>query len=228
MTDTEAAIVLNMLPQVGPVRVRRLTGRFGSLSAILEARGSALRTVEGIGPEVSSSITGWREHADLDAETALVQKAGVRILTTADPEYPELLKEIHDPPILLYILGALEERDRRGGIGIVGTRRASHYASESAKKLGYQLAYSGLTIYSGLNRPMRTLLNLLGALQTSRQQVLGKESDIPKAKMNFRPISRAVRRPNLQQQESERQICDSAFAIRLRIWYFCRPLFADQ
>ncbi len=156
MTDTEAAIILNMLPQVGPVRVRRLMERFGSLSAILSASGSDLRTVEGIGPEVSSVITSWKEHADLDAELALVEKARARVLTPSDSEYPELLKEIHDPPIVLYVLGNLEEKDQRNGIGIVGTRKASHYALESAKKLGYQLAYSGLTIYSGLARGIDT------------------------------------------------------------------------
>lgn len=156
MTETEAAIVLNMLPQVGPVRVRRLTERFGSPSAILEATGSALRDVEGVGPEVSSVITSWKDHADLDAELALIEKTGARVLTQADPEYPELLKEIHDPPIVLYILGKLEPRDQRGGIGVVGTRKASHYAAESAKKLGYQLAYAGLTVYSGLARGIDT------------------------------------------------------------------------
>ena len=156
MNETEAAIVLNMLPQVGPVRVGRLTERFGSLGAILKAKGSALREVEGIGPEVSSVIANWVEHSTLDAELALIQKAGARVLTQADPEYPALLKEIHDPPIVLYILGRLEERDQRNGIGIVGTRRASHYATDAAKKLGYQLAYSGLTIYSGLARGIDT------------------------------------------------------------------------
>ena len=156
MTDTEAAIVLNMLPQVGPVRVRRLTERFGSLAAILQAKGSDLRSVEGIGPEISSVITGWRDHADLDAELALVEKVGARVLLQSDPEYPALLKEIHDPPIVLYILGRLEERDQRNGLGIVGTRRASHYAADAAKKLGYQLAYAGLTIYSGLARGIDT------------------------------------------------------------------------
>jgi DNA processing protein len=156
MTDTEAAIVLNLLPQVGPVRVRRLTERFGSLSAILEAKSSDLRSVEGIGPEVSSVITSWKHHVDLDSELSLVEHAGARILSQADAEYPALLKEIHDPPIVLYILGALEARDQQNGIGIVGTRRASHYAAESAKKLGYQLAYSGLTIYSGLARGIDT------------------------------------------------------------------------
>ena len=156
MTDTEAAIILNMLPQVGPVRVRRLTERFGSPAAILEATGSALRGVEGIGPEVSSVITSWKDHADLDAELTLVEQAGARVLTQTDAEYPELLKEIHDPPIVLYVLGKLEPRDQKSGIGIVGTRKASHYAAESAKKLGYQLAYAGLTIYSGLARGIDT------------------------------------------------------------------------
>ncbi len=156
MTDTEAAIILNMLPQVGPVRARRLTERFGSPAAILGATGSALRSVEGIGTEVSSVITSWKEHADLDTELSLMEKSGARVLAQVDPEYPALLKEIHDPPIVLYVLGRLEERDQRNGIGIVGTRRASHYATESAKKLGYQLAYSGLTIYSGLARGIDT------------------------------------------------------------------------
>lgn len=156
MTDTEAAIVLNMLPHVGPVRVRRLWERFGSLSAILEAKGTDLRSVEGIGQEVGSVITNWQDHSTLDAELALIEKTGARVLIQKDPEYPALLKEIHDPPIVLYILGKLLERDQQGGIGIVGTRRASHYASEAAKKLGYQLAYAGLTIYSGLARGIDT------------------------------------------------------------------------
>jgi DNA processing protein len=156
MTDTEAAIILNMLPQVGPVRVRHLTERFGSPASILAATGSSLRGVEGIGPEVSSVITSWKEYADLDSELALVEKSGARVLMQSDAEYPELLKEIHDPPIVLYILGKLEQRDQRNGIGIVGTRKASHYAAESAKKLGYQLAYAGLTVYSGLARGIDT------------------------------------------------------------------------
>ena len=156
MTETEASIVLNILPQVGPVRFGRLLERFGSATAILSATGSSLRTVEGIGQEVSSVITGWHDHADLDAELGLVEKAGARVITRADAEYPSLLREIHDPPIVLYVQGTIEERDHRHGIGIVGTRKASHYATESAKKLGYQLSYAGLTVYSGLARGIDT------------------------------------------------------------------------
>jgi len=156
MNETEASIVLNMLPQVGPVRFGRLLGLFGSASAILGESGSSLRSVQGVGPEVSSAITSWRDHADLDAEIRAMERAGAHAVTREDAEYPPLLREIHDPPILLYVTGRFEERDHRNGIGIVGTRRASHYATEAAKKLGYQLAYSGLTVYSGLARGIDT------------------------------------------------------------------------
>ena len=168
MTETEAAVVLNMLPQVGPVRFGRLLERFGSASGILSAPGSALRGVEGIGPEVSTVITSWKEHADPDWELKLVEKAGVRVITRDDPEYPPLLREIHDPPIVLYVKGSIEERDRDNGIAIVGTRRASHYAEEAARKLGYQLAYSGLTVYSGLARGIDTAAHLAAIAANGR------------------------------------------------------------
>lgn len=168
MTEPEASVVLNMLPQVGPVRFGHLMERFGSATAILSAAGSALRGVEGIGPEVSSVITSWKEHADPERELSLVEKAGARVITRDDPEYPPLLREIHDPPILLYVLGSFQERDHRNGIGIVGTRRASHYAEEAARKLGYQLAYSGLTVYSGLARGIDTAAHLAAIAANGR------------------------------------------------------------
>lgn len=168
MTDTEAAIILNMLPQVGPVRFGRLIERFGSPAAILSATASALRGVEGIGPEVSSVITSWRDHADLDEELGLAEKAGARVIQRGDPEYPPLLREIHDPPIVLYVLGKLEERDHRHGLGVVGTRRPGHYATEAAKKLSYQLAYAGITVYSGLARGIDTAAHLAAIAANGR------------------------------------------------------------
>lgn len=168
MTDTEAAIILNMLPRVGPVRFTRLMDRFGSAEAILSAAGSALRGVEGIGADVSSVITSWRDHADLDAELSLVEKAGARVIMRGDAEYPPLLREIHDPPVVLYVLGRLEERDHLHGLGVVGTRRPGHYATEAAKKLSYQLAYAGITVYSGLARGIDTAAHLAAIAANGR------------------------------------------------------------
>jgi len=155
MTEAEAYIALNMVPKIGPVRIRRLLSAFGSPSAILRASIEKLQAVEGIGPEAAKSLRAWESTIDLPAELALARDAGAKILTPASPDYPALLREIHDPPTALYTLGTILERDRHA-IGVIGTRKPSHYASDSAKKLSYQLAYAGVTVVSGLARGIDT------------------------------------------------------------------------
>jgi DNA processing protein len=149
MTEIEAHIALNMVPRLGPVRLRKLLEVFGTPQRILTATASELSQVSGIGPEAARSISGWEKTVDLAAELRRIEDFGARVLIPSSPEYPERLKTIHDPPIALYVWGELTERDRHS-IGVVGTRKPSHYATECAKKLSYQLAYAGLTIYSGL------------------------------------------------------------------------------
>ena len=155
MTDAEAYIALNMVPRVGPVRVRRLLDAMGSPVEILRAPASRLEGVEGIGPEAAKSIRDWESRVDLSGELALVREFGARVLTIADPGYPPLLREIHDPPTVLYIHGDILERDRYA-IGVIGTRKPSHYAVDCTKKLSYQLGYSGVTVISGLARGVDT------------------------------------------------------------------------
>ncbi len=155
MTSTEACIALNMLPTMGPVRLRRLLQVFETPERILSARGAALRAVEGIGPEVADQITGWENIVDLPAELARIQDFGAQIITAESPLYPRQLREIHAPPIVLYVWGELNERDQHA-IGVIGSRRTTHYGTESAKKLAFQLAYAGLTVISGLARGIDT------------------------------------------------------------------------
>ena len=153
MTQTEAFVALNMLPHIGPVRVRKLLEVFGSPQAILEAKLRDLRHVPGIGPEVADSIASWQATSDLASELERARALGARIISQADAAYPSLLKEIHDPPIVLYVWGKLRDPH---AIGIVGTRKPSHYAAECTKKLAYQLAYAGITVVSGLARGVDT------------------------------------------------------------------------
>lgn len=155
MTETEAFVVLNMIPRMGPVRLRKLLDVFGDPQSILSTSASDLREVDSVGPEAARSIAGWRDLVSLEEELRRIEKAGVSVLSVADPSYPSLLREIHDPPIVLYVWGSLQERDRHA-IGVVGTRKPSHYGAECAKKLSYQLAYSGLTVVSGLARGVDT------------------------------------------------------------------------
>jgi DNA processing protein len=155
MTETEACIALNMVPRMGPVRLRKLLEVFGDPASILRAPMDRLAGVSGVGPELARLISSWEEHVDLMAELALIAEAGVQVLTAAAENYPALLRTIHDPPIVLYVRGELKAIDARA-IGVVGSRQTTYYGLETAKKLSYQLAYAGLTIFSGLARGIDT------------------------------------------------------------------------
>src|SRR5947208_3645997 len=155
MNATEACIALNMLPTVGPVRLRKLLQVFKEPQQILAAKRNDLRKVEGIGGEVADQVSNWESIVDLAAELKRVREFGAAVITQTAPSYPKSLREIHAPPIVLYIWGELQERDHHA-IGIIGARRTTHYGTESAKKLAYQLAYAGLTVISGLARGIDT------------------------------------------------------------------------
>ena len=155
MSPTEACIALNMLPTMGPVRLRKLLQVFGTPESILSAKRDPLRAVEGIGREVVDQILNWESLVDLTAELERIRRFGADVITTNSPLYPKQLREIHSPPIVLYVWGELSERDQHA-IAVIGSRRATHYGLESAKKLSYQLAYAGLTIISGLARGIDT------------------------------------------------------------------------
>jgi DNA processing protein len=155
MNEAEAYIALNMVPKIGPIRVKRLLEAFGSPSAVLSAPLDHLQSVRGMGQDAAKSLREWESLVDLPGELALVREAGAKVLTLASSDYPTLLREIHDPPTVLYILGDILERDRHA-IGVIGTRKPSHYATDCAKKLSYQLAYAGVTVVSGLARGIDT------------------------------------------------------------------------
>ena len=155
VTSTEAYIALNMLPNIGPVRVRALLEAFGEPQAILSAGASQLKKVHGVGEEVAQSIARWRELADLNGELKRIDKHGAHVLTQQDAAYPAHLKEIASPPLVLYVQGRLDPRDNRS-VAIVGSRRTTHYGREAAQRLAIQLAHCGLTIVSGGARGIDT------------------------------------------------------------------------
>ena len=155
MNSTEACIALNMVAKMGPVRLRKLLEVFETPERILAAKRSELRVVEGIGNEVADQIANWESTVDLPAELERIRNFGAEVVTATSPVYPRQLREIHAPPIVLYVWGELTPRDQHA-IAVIGSRRTSHYGAECAKKLSYQLAYSGLTVISGLARGIDT------------------------------------------------------------------------
>ena len=155
MNHLEACVALNMIPQMGPVRLRRLLDAFGSAEKILLARADQLAAIDGVPRALAENISHWQEFADPTAELKKAADLGAHVITAEDAEYPSALREIHDPPIVLYVRGHLTERDRNA-VAVVGSRKATHYATESAKKLSFQMAYAGLTVASGLARGIDT------------------------------------------------------------------------
>jgi DNA processing protein len=155
VTRKEAFIALNMVPHLGPVHLRRLLDIFGSPDRVLAAGRNELQQVEGLNQALIDSLVSWESVVNLQQELLHVQEFGATVLTLDDTEYPALLRQIHDPPTVLYIWGKLESRDHHA-IGVVGSRRTTHYGLECAKKLSYQIAYSGLTVISGLARGIDT------------------------------------------------------------------------
>lgn len=111
--------------------------------------------VDSIGEETASILHAWQDHADPAAEIQEASQRGITIVTQDDDGYPAPLRDAYDPPLLLYVWGKIEARDRHA-IGVVGSRRTTTYGTQTTKKLSYQLAQSGFTIISGLARGIDT------------------------------------------------------------------------
>lgn len=155
MNTREAIIALNMLPKIGPVRVRRLLERFDSAEKILSADAQSLTSVDGIGRETAEIIRDWENRIDLSLELDEIKRRGLTVVTHEDPDYPENLRQSYDPPLALYIWGELSPRDRYA-LAVVGSRKTSMYGTNTARQFAFQLASSGLTIISGLARGIDT------------------------------------------------------------------------
>ncbi len=169
MNSREAYIALNMIDGVGPIRMRALLDVFKEPQAILQAPVSQLMRAEGVGEGVARNIVDWKTSVDLDAELGRIEKLGVRVVTREDEDYPKNLSQIYDPPLVLYMKGAMSERDALS-IAIVGSRRTTLYGQEMARKLAYQLGRLGVTVVSGLARGIDTAAHN-GTLQAKGRTV---------------------------------------------------------
>jgi len=149
--ESLALLQLNLTSGVGPRLQSLLLARFGNARSIFQATGSQLLSVEGIGPKISSALVAGRDLSDAQTEWNTCREAGVQIQFAGDPDYPASLKEICDPPSVLYIKGTLEPRDLMS-VAIVGSRQCSHYGISIAQKFARQLAAAGVTVISGLAR----------------------------------------------------------------------------
>jgi len=148
-----AYVALNLLPGIGPLRVNQLLSLLGDPAAILEAKRADLARVPGIGDRLAGLIHNWKQNCSLDTELDLVKKGGVALVTREDDEYPALLRQIHDPPLCLYVRGdAGLLGSMKMAIAIVGSRRTTNYGVRVAENLATAAAFAGWPVVSGLAR----------------------------------------------------------------------------
>jgi DNA processing protein len=146
-----ANLRLALTPGVGPRTRSALLERFGSAEEIFAAAPSQLRETPGVGAKVCERIIAAPSEIDAEAELALCREHRIALVTPDDEAYPRGLREIHDPPGLLFVRGELLPLDALS-VAIVGTRHATTYGLRIAERLASGLAHAGFTIVSGLAR----------------------------------------------------------------------------
>jgi DNA processing protein len=163
-------LALALTPGLGARMAGKLLREFSSPEAIFAA---SLTALEGqhLPAAVAQAIHTRQPLSDAAKELALVQAAGVRLLTWDEPQYPVRLREIYDPPPLLYVRGNVELLARHS-ISIVGARRPTPYGNQMAERLGRDLAERGLVVMSGLARGIDSSAHK-GALSSTRGATIG-------------------------------------------------------
>ena len=169
LSQRQALLALNALPHVGPVTLRRLMDVFNrDAVAVLSAPRAQLLEVEGIGKKVADTLIDWPDQFDLAKEVTHMRRTGTRFFIQEDVKYPELLREIYDPPIGLYWQG--EYIVDRPCVAIVGTRRSTLYGRRVAKRIAAELARLGFCVVSGMASGIDTAAHE-GALEVGGKTV---------------------------------------------------------
>ena len=149
-----AWLALTLTPGLGPTRARRLVEFFGGVEQVFAASLTELEAA-GLPAQAAQSIGTGRSVELAHDELAKAKAAGVRLVTLDDAEYPARLRQIYDPPLVLYVRGNVTAL-AQPGIAMIGTRHPTPYGTGMAERLGCDLASRGLVIFSGLARGVDT------------------------------------------------------------------------
>jgi DNA processing protein len=179
MSDIRYSIALTMLRDIGPVGSRKLLSVFGTTEKIFHSTVEDLVAIGGIGMNRARNIKAFSSWHDVEKQVKAIEKSGIRAVGFEEPSFPKLLREIDDAPVVLYVKGDIEPRDRYA-LAVVGSRRPSSYGAAVAERISGNLAYMGFSIVSGMARGIDALSHK-GALGVGGRTiaVLGSGLDVP-------------------------------------------------
>jgi DNA processing protein len=168
MENIRPWLALKHVPGLGNHLYKILIERFETPERVFQATQKELLSIEGFPSRVAQAIPAGPSASAVNAELARIQKHGCRIIPINHAEYPPLLREIHDPPPFLYVMGRLDASIPC--IAMVGSREATRYGISMAGRLAAEAAKLGLAVVSGLARGIDTACHK-GALSVGAQTV---------------------------------------------------------
>jgi DNA processing protein len=184
-------LALALTQGLGPTRIKKLIEHCGTAERVFQATLTELEAM-GMRSVSAQSIATGKSLELAEQECMKAAEAGARIICLSDPEYPARLKEIYDPPVILFVKGRVETLSQPG-IAMVGTRHPTPYGSGMAERLSTDLAARGLVIISGLARGIDTASHR-GAVAAKGKTVavLGTGIDVMYPKENTRLTEQIV------------------------------------
>ncbi len=178
MTDKFSLLKLLSIPKIGNQRIRQLISKFGSPERALEASVNEIKRINGFSSELSQSIVSNNGRKFAENQLRLLDKYDSELISFWDDDYPELLKNIYDPPVLLFLRGKGSIKTSRP-VAIVGTRKPSAYGKNVAVNLSRELTSAGFTIVSGFARGIDSISHKTCCVENGNTiGVLGNGIDI--------------------------------------------------
>jgi DNA processing protein len=179
MSDIRYSIALTMLRDIGPVGSRKLLSVFGTTEKIFHSTVEELVAMGGIGMNRARNIKAFSSWHDVEKQVKALEKRGIKAVSFEEPSFPELLREIDDAPVVIYVMGDIEPQDRYA-LAVVGSRKPSSYGAAVAERISGDLASMGFSIVSGMARGIDALSHK-GALCVGGRTiaVLGSGLDVP-------------------------------------------------
>jgi len=180
-----AWLALTLTPGLGPTRARRLVEFFGNIANVVNASLTELEA-SGLPAQAAQSLGTGKSIELAHDEFAKAATAGIQLVTLDDAEYPTRLRQIYDPPLVLYVRGTVAALTQPG-IAMIGTRHPTPYGTGMAERLASDLSGRGLVIFSGLARGVDTSSHR-GAVSAKGKTVavLGTGVDVIYPKENSR------------------------------------------
>ncbi|MGE5456744.1 MAG: DNA-processing protein DprA [Methanococcaceae archaeon] len=175
--------LLQSVDGIGPAKIRSIISRTGSVEHAVSADMSLLRQADGISDNLASRILSSRNKRDIvkkqsEIEFRKLEEINARAITFLDEDYPSLLLNIYDAPVILYVQGQFCQSDLNS-IAVVGTRVPSHYGIQQAERFSKSLAAGGITIISGLARGIDSIAHRAALNQSARTvAVIGSGLDV--------------------------------------------------